>query len=366
MLHLIFLVFNNFDNCNILPFLMQFNINTYAYFITEFLTDDGTTTIFSLTDQNESGDIVAFFKRKKPLKNKSGRKRTKHKEPDRKYKLWKQWRIQYYHTSEHSNRILPSEPLLSVPDPCKQASGNDRSLTEKSSEMLVHRQTNFNSKMNDELSAHSIASNQETEQAMDEAMTPTLQKKRDIADLSPECKTDSKNLRKKCRVTRETNTHPQLQHNILAGIPQNSALESPRSSIQSFESSKKCQHNVVESSSSHSLYVDPETFLDEYRVFRNNLLTAITYYYGEEHTNQRSSIPNTNNLGYMEGMSKGVQNHYDTTLSPVEKVNHFSQDILPSTAPRENSIDLEHTSLTVQHSQQSVAETHLFSNPLRG
>ena len=34
--------------------------------------------------------------RVKPMKNKSGRKRTKGKEPEGKYKLWSQWRTQYH------------------------------------------------------------------------------------------------------------------------------------------------------------------------------------------------------------------------------------------------------------------------------
>ena len=302
-------------------------------------------------------DIIAFFKPIKPLKNKSGRKRTKRKEPDRKYKLWKQWRIQYYHTNEDSNQILPSEPLLSVPDSRKQVDGNDLSPTENSS------QANSSNKMDDELSVRSIAMNRETEQAIDVAMTPTLQKKRNIATPSPECKTDFKHLRKKSRVTRETNNHPQLQRNIPAGIPQHSAVELSPSHTRCIESSQRWQRNASESSSSHSLHVDSGTFLDEYRVFQNNRLTAIAYYYGDKQTSQKSSISNTSNLCYMEGMFREVQNHYDTALSPREKMNRFSQEVLPSTAPRENSINLEHTSLTVQHTQQSVAETHLLSIP---
>ena len=54
------------------------------------------------------------------MKNKSGRKRTKGKEPEGKYKLWRQWRTQYHNVTEDS--IMSSCDQASPLDkPCNQA-----------------------------------------------------------------------------------------------------------------------------------------------------------------------------------------------------------------------------------------------------
>ena len=54
------------------------------------------------------------------MNNKSGRKRTKGKEPEGKYKLWRQWRTQYHNVTEDS--IMSSCDQASPLDkPCNQA-----------------------------------------------------------------------------------------------------------------------------------------------------------------------------------------------------------------------------------------------------